>query len=436
MQPTVLLIGLLISVLTLRAADAPIASDVTQWQEVEVPTESRRAAREAWFTTANQSRQEWRVFTKEGQPQAQLKSEAPTDRPDRPSFTPEAGDFRGASRFVAVDDGWLVGFNRGEFGGALYWFSADGASNYKVSHHLVVDFLPFPGGIHAIEGVEHLGQSRGSVIHVARPQNGERWQATTIAKLPFAPYAASVRRDGTLLVTLSDSLVSIGPDRNISNLLSAVPWSGLYPNSSVLSSDERTLYIGMRQFVGEFDLATKKLRLLVPPGQLQHPLPTKDHGHLLLWLSTLPSMVFLGYLVHRYIVALRVSPKIGREDLVYEERFASGASQRNILTKIGGARNCLRLVVTRDILWVTSWFPFSLLATVYDLEHVIPLRSISSVELSRYFGSDTLLLTYSDESGTTHILRLIPKNRERFLAAIQFKPDLSQGTSSPLGSGR
>ncbi len=162
----------------------------------------------------------------------------------------------------------------------------------------------------------------------------------------------------------------------------------------------------------------------------------KDYRNLVFWLSILPLMVFLGYLFHRYILALRVSPKIGREDLVYEERFASGASQRNILTKIGGARNCLRLVVTRDILWVTSWFPVSLLATVYDLEHVIPLRSISSVELSRYFGFDTLLLTYSDGSGTTHILRLIPKNRERFLAAIEFKPDLSQGTSSPSGPGR
>ncbi len=63
-----------------------------------------------------------------------------------------------------------------------------------------------------------------------------------------------------------------------------------------------------------------------------------------------------------------------KEEIVYQEFFASGASRKNILTKLGGARNCLRLLVTRDFLWVTSWFPFSIIAPVYDLEHIVPLR--------------------------------------------------------------
>ena len=40
-----------------------------------------------------------------------------------------------------VDDGWLVGFNKGEFGAALYWFSADGKQNYKISDHQVWEFF-------------------------------------------------------------------------------------------------------------------------------------------------------------------------------------------------------------------------------------------------------------------------------------------------------
>ena len=94
------------------------------------------------------------------------------------------------------------------------------------------------------------------------------------------------------------------------------------------------------------------------------------------WLSLLPSLAFFGYIIQRYVVALRTRPNLAKEDIVYEERFASGASMKNILTKLGGAQYCLRLVVTRDLLWVTSWFPFSVIAAVYDLVHIIPLQSI------------------------------------------------------------
>jgi hypothetical protein len=144
-----------------------------------------------------------------------------------------------------------------------------------------------------------------------------------------------------------------------------------------------------------------------------------DFLQLLYYLSFVPALVLFGYMVQRYIVALRNRPDIAKEDIVYQERFASGASQKNVLTKLGGARNCVRLVVTRDLLWVTSWFPFTIFAAVYDLVHVIPLRSISSIQQERFFGSDSLLLSYSDSSGRRHSLRLIPKNRQSFLRAVQ-----------------
>ena len=154
-----------------------------------------------------------------------------------------------------------------------------------------------------------------------------------------------------------------------------------------------------------------------------------DYHSIVFWLSLLPAVVFFGYIIQRHVVAFRTRPNIAKEDIIYQEYFASGASQKNILTKLGGARNCLRLVVTRDLLWVTSWFPFSLIAPIYDGVHVIPLPSISSVQPARFFGSDSLLLSYSDVSGRSHSLRLIPKNRERFLTAIQFKPDHSNATN-------
>ena len=276
MHPAILNLGLLFVALGLHAAEQAYPRDIAKWQEVAVPSESDQGARMAWSYAASYSKHEWRVFTKDGQPHAQLSNEILEKRPDRPSFTPEAGRCRGTSAFAPVDDGWLVGFNQGEFGAALYWFSRDGKSSYKISDHQVVNFFSLSEGVHAIEGLAHMGLSQGSVIRIARSKDTELWQATSIAKLPFAPCAISVRRDGTMVITLSDSLVSIGSDHKIQTLLPDAPWRGLYPNSSVLSPNEEKLYIGMRQFVAEFDLTTKKLRLLIPSNQFLNKLPKED----------------------------------------------------------------------------------------------------------------------------------------------------------------
>jgi hypothetical protein len=175
-----------------------------------------------------------------------------------------------------VDDGWLVGFNHGEFGAALYWFNHDGKHHYKISNHQVVAFFSLPDGIYAIEGLAHMGASCGSVIRITRPTTSGHWQASRVVRLPYAPNTVAVRRDGSIVIALSDSLVSVGPDHHVNTLISDAPWGGLYPSSSILLPDESRLYIGMRQFVGEVDLATNHLRLLVPSVNFLNRLPDDD----------------------------------------------------------------------------------------------------------------------------------------------------------------
>jgi len=143
-----------------------------------------------------------------------------------------------------------------------------------------------------------------------------------------------------------------------------------------------------------------------------HPL------RLLLALCVLISATVFAVLVWRYLTARRNRPRIAKADIVYQESFASGASQKNALTQIGGARNCLRLVVTKEVLWVTSWFPFSIFTALYDLEHVIPIRNILSVQRLSSSSRDGLLLTYAEEPGSNHSLKLYPKDRDAFLRAL------------------
>jgi sugar lactone lactonase YvrE len=143
-----------------------------------------------------------------------------------------------------------------------------------------VDFFSLKNGVHAIEGLAHLGGSRGSIIRITRPKAGAHWQALPVVKLPSAPYAVSLRRNGTVLITLSDSLVSVGSDRKVNTLLADPSWGGFYPNSSILSPDEQRLYIGMRQFVGEFDLTTKRFRFLIPSKDFLNKLSKKEEENI------------------------------------------------------------------------------------------------------------------------------------------------------------
>src|SRR5262249_8549827 len=134
--------------------------------------------------------------------------QAPPPGP-HPQFSTDTDEMKGATAYCAVDDGWLVGYDHGEFGGALFWFSTDGAQHEKISDHQIVDFLPGKDGVLAIEGVAHMSISAGSLLRIARPAPGWHWVAATLTTLPAAPRAVVRRADGTLLVVLSDAIVSL-----------------------------------------------------------------------------------------------------------------------------------------------------------------------------------------------------------------------------------
>lgn len=263
--------ALWVGVLASHANAAGCARDVARSSEISVPPSTERVANALWTYAANYSPVAWRVSVVDGRICAEptLRAEDPPVGP-RPAFKTEVDGFRGASRFARVDDGWLVGFNHGEFGAALYWFSLDGRRHYRMLEDQVdpqvIAFFPMGKDLGAIEGLDHLGLSTGSVIRIARNAAQGQWQVHTVARLPQTPYAVAVSKQGLALMVLSESLVTFDSQHGITTLNASMPWGGLYPNSAVLSPDEQTLYIGMRQYVGEFDLKTRQLRMLLPPG--------------------------------------------------------------------------------------------------------------------------------------------------------------------------
>ncbi len=176
-----------------------------------------------------------------------------------------------ASAIAPVEDGWLVGFNFGEFGGELCWLSEDGLDCYRISEDQIVDFVPDGDEVVAIEGLAHLGLDEGSVIRIAWSEDNARWIVRRAIPLPGAPYAVSPQPGGDLVITLSDRLCLLRSSGDLVRLLDGAEWSDLYANSSILDPAERKLYIGMRQFVVEVDLATSIARYLVPSPRWWNP---------------------------------------------------------------------------------------------------------------------------------------------------------------------
>ncbi len=108
------------------------------------------------------------------------------------------------------------------------------------------------------------------------------------------------------------------------------------------------------------------------------------------------------------------------KDSLYYEGWASGHSNSNIFTKLGGARNCLLVAITPDSLIIQPRFPFNLmfLPEIYGLEYRIPGLNIRSVEKKgRVFGKG-VEVQFIDTDGGEKSVRLYLKKTDEFLAAI------------------
>jgi len=191
--------------------------------------------------------------------------------PERPTFTANepkyVGPYKSPTSIIRVSDGWLIAYNRGEWGGSLWWFGGDGKDHYKVSGHQVNQFLRYKGRIFAVEGLSHLGSSEGSVIEVALQD--KRWKAVTFVQLPASDEAAADLPDGRLCVLTSDMLFALSLDKKLELLLPAPDWTSLQPSSLAVDAKAGVVYIGMRQFVARY-------RLNETDHQFQYSVPGKE----------------------------------------------------------------------------------------------------------------------------------------------------------------
>lgn len=114
------------------------------------------------------------------------------------------------STALRVPGGWLLGSDRGEWGGELVFFGEPG-QQHELLQDNVEDIFRFGDSYVAVVGIAHLGGNRGALISVEQTAAG--WKASTWRILPGAPMRSYLTTNGELLVaTYSGGTIVVSAD--------------------------------------------------------------------------------------------------------------------------------------------------------------------------------------------------------------------------------
>ncbi len=145
-----------------------------------------------------------------------------------------------------ADKGWLVGFDAGEWGGALLWSDIDGNGWTKLASVNVVGFTELASSLLIFVSFVHMDIDEGQILRAERDKNNT-WVVSSFADLDGAPILFLSGLDDSIIILTTSGLFRLRAPRSI-ELLLETDYDGLYPNSMV-RVQTNVLYIGMRHFV-------------------------------------------------------------------------------------------------------------------------------------------------------------------------------------------
>ncbi len=157
----------------------------------------------------------------------------------------------GQQHYKKLDEGWLIGSNKGEWGGSLFWV-AENLKEYKnLGNANVNKIFNWEDKIFFLEGVSHLNLSEGHLIEIQKDL-----KLDTLVTFPESPYNSVVSPDGFLYVITDFKLFKVDKTGNYSQLYDFSYWPQL---NNDLTYDNDQLYIGMLHGVARFNLNENKI---------------------------------------------------------------------------------------------------------------------------------------------------------------------------------
>lgn len=129
---------------------------------------------------------------------------------------------------VRVEDGWICGYDNGEFGGGLYWFSPDGSRHVEIDGKNVAIVGKTSKGIFAVRSLTHLMFWYADLVAVEPSPAG--WKLRSITDLHRSP--GPILQAGDRFIYATDEYVSTLETDGTQHELYH-PWGRISPDSMV-----------------------------------------------------------------------------------------------------------------------------------------------------------------------------------------------------------
>ncbi|MCE7990758.1 MAG: hypothetical protein HEP71_02210 [Roseivirga sp.] len=137
----------------------------------------------------------------------------------------------------------------------------------------------------------------------------------------------------------------------------------------------------------------------------------------IIFIIVTSSMMFLmafGLMIKGKRV-LRIFPSLFEVQVVFREKGVSGGSLGSLMSRMGGTRKGLEVVVTTEELWIKPIPIVAGFSDTLDNVHKIELRDIINTEVR----GNTVLITFKTQSTQVKKVSLILKAPTAFLEALK-----------------
>jgi hypothetical protein len=157
------------------------------------------------------------------------------------------GRYFAARRVVPVSDGWLVGFQGGEYGGSLWWYPTTAGPGKRLWDHNVQAIEPLgEAGTYVVLSGSDYVRPDGSVLWVRRDENG--WNIFRRSTLDGEAWAQASHPQGLAVVTRR-SVSLVAADGTVTRLATA---SSLALPTSMAVGPSGEIAVGRRLMVSLF----------------------------------------------------------------------------------------------------------------------------------------------------------------------------------------
>lgn len=151
----------------------------------------------------------------------------------------------GRRSMLHTGDGWLIGFDAGEFGGGLWWFSNDGSEAKKLLEQNVHSIYETPDGVFVLAGLAHLGIDNGEIDQFTNKP--EKVSLKYKASLGGSPEASALGPEGQIIIATMGSVLLVDHAGKVHELYRSGE-NLTYPTSVVVKANG-DIFVAMRFFV-------------------------------------------------------------------------------------------------------------------------------------------------------------------------------------------